>query len=147
MYTKLLVPIDGTEFCQRAVGVSIELAKRWGASIIAFVAEPELPMPAVGRPAAVVAMENELHDSRTESHAHRTLTAFEAQARNAGVAFIGCFVRSDRIDDAIAGAARQHGCDLIVMATHARGGVARWLFGSHTQRVIARCPLPVLVLH
>jgi nucleotide-binding universal stress UspA family protein len=147
MYTKLLVPVDGTDFCDRTIRASIELARVLGASITAFVAEPELPMPAVGRPAAVLEMENALHDSRTERHAQTVLTGFAARARHAGVAFTGCFARSDRIDEAIAGAAHQHGCDLIVMATHSRGAFGSLLYKSNTKRVMSRSPVPVLVLH
>jgi nucleotide-binding universal stress UspA family protein len=147
MYTHLLVPVDGTEFCERTIRASIELARTLGAAITAFVAEPEVPLPAVGRPAAVVQIENELHDWRTERHANGVLAGFEARARQAGIVFTGCFTRNDRVDVAIAGAAQQRGCDLIVMATHGRGPFGELLFGSNTKRVLARTSLPLLVLH
>ena len=51
------------------------------------------------------------------------------------------------IDDAIAEAAAESGCDLIVMATHGRGVFGELLFGSHTKAVLARCKVPLLVLH
>ncbi|MFM7012963.1 MAG: universal stress protein [Betaproteobacteria bacterium] len=31
--------------------------------------------------------------------------------------------------------------------THGRGTVGQFLFGSHTQKIVARSKLPVLVLH
>ena len=39
------------------------------------------------------------------------------------------------------------GIDLIVMSTHGRGGVRRFLVGSVTDKVIRSTVLPVLVIH
>jgi len=147
MYRNLLVPVDGTDLADKAIRGSIKLAKQLGASITAFVAEPTPPLPAVGRPASVLAMEAELHDARTAKHAQEVLTRFEAQARDAGVAFHGQHIQSQDIDDAIVRAAKAHGCDMIVMATHGRGAFGELMFGSHTKRVMARSNLPLLVLH
>ena len=36
--------------------------------------------------------------------------------------------------------------DLVVMATHGRGGVARLLMGSVTEKIIRSAPCPVLTL-
>jgi nucleotide-binding universal stress UspA family protein len=51
------------------------------------------------------------------------------------------------VEDAIASAAEEHGCDMIVMATHGRGVLGELLFGAHTKGVMARSKLPLLVLH
>jgi nucleotide-binding universal stress UspA family protein len=37
-------------------------------------------------------------------------------------------------------------CDLIVMATHGRGGLQRWLLGSVTERVLEHSSLPALIV-
>ena len=147
MYRKLLVPIDGSAFSERAVRASIELARQLGAEITGFIAEPEAPLPAVGRPAPLIALEARQHDARVGRHAVTALLGFEAQARNAGVGFSGCYTQSQRIPEAIATAAQQHGCDVIVMATHGCRPLRELFFGSHTKRVMARTKSPLLVLH
>jgi nucleotide-binding universal stress UspA family protein len=43
-------------------------------------------------------------------------------------------------------AAREHGCDLIVMSTHGRTGLARLLMGSVAEQVLRRAPCPVLTV-
>ena len=42
------------------------------------------------------------------------------------------------MDEAIAAAAAEFGCDLIVMVTHGCGVAAELLFGSHAKNVLAR---------
>ena len=37
-------------------------------------------------------------------------------------------------------------CDVIVMASHGRRGLAALLLGSETQRVLTHAPIPVLVI-
>ena len=48
MYKKLLVPVDGGDLTDRAMTQSIALARQLGASITAFVVEPDMPLPNVG---------------------------------------------------------------------------------------------------
>ncbi len=146
MYKKLLVPVDGNELSQRAVRESLALAKPLGATVIAFVGEPALQAP-VGRSAAGVVLEWRQHEERVSAHARDVLESFEQQARAAGVAYEGHYVETDHIDRAIAEAATQFGCDLIVMVTHGRGAFGELLFGSHTKAVMARTKVPLLVLH
>lgn len=43
-------------------------------------------------------------------------------------------------------AAGQHGVDMVVMATHGRSGISRWLTGSVTEHVIRESPVPVVAV-
>ncbi len=45
------------------------------------------------------------------------------------------------------GSTQENNCDLLGMATHGRGGVARWVMGSVTERVLQATNLPMLVVH
>ena len=47
--------------------------------------------------------------------------------------------------DGIIDTAKDKGCDLIVMASHGRRGLARVLLGSETTKVLTLSPVPVLV--
>ncbi|EMA01092.1 Nucleotide-binding universal stress protein, UspA family [Haloarcula vallismortis] len=42
--------------------------------------------------------------------------------------------------------ASQHGCDLIVMGTHGRGGIDRLLLGSVAERVVRSAHIPVVTV-
>ncbi len=147
MYKHLLVPVDGSELSERAALTSIGLAAKLGARITGFVAEPLPPMPNESSGMATYARTAEEHRQRTEAHAREVLANFGALAAAQGVPFHGEYRRTDAVDDAIVEAARTFEADLIVMVTHGRGAFGELLFGSHTKNVLARCKLPLLVLH
>ena len=147
MFTHLLVPVDGTELSERAAQASIELARKLGARMTAFVAEPLPPLPNMGTNPAVYARDSDAHLARTEQHAREVLDRIAVKAKEQGVECQGKFQRTDSVDAAIVAAAQEFGCDLIVMATHGRGAFGELLFGSHTKNVLAKSKLPLLVLH
>ena len=147
MYTHLLVPVDGSELSERAAQSSLELARKLGASITGFVAEPMPPMPTMAANVTAYQRDSQAHQERTEAHANEVLAKFAAKAADAGVPFNGKYQRTDAVDDAIVKAAEEFGCDLIVMVTHGRGAFGELLFGSHTKNVLSRSKLPLLVLH
>ena len=147
MFQHLLVPIDGSELSERATQASLELARKLGARITAFVVEPMPPLPSMASNPAVYARDSEEHLVRSEAHARAVLKQFGDKAAAAGVTCDGKFQRTDAVDDAIVKAATEFGCDLVVMVTHGRGAFGELLFGSHTKSVMSRCKLPLLVLH
>ncbi len=147
MFQHILVPLDGTELSQRAAQMSLELARKLGARITGFVAEPLPPLPNMGSHSATYARQSDEHLARAEAHAQEVLSRFRAQAQAEGVVFDGKYKCTDTVDDAIVAAAGEYGCDMIVMVTHGRGAFGELLFGSHTKNVLSRCKLPLLVLH
>jgi nucleotide-binding universal stress UspA family protein len=148
MVQRLLVPVDGSELSARAIEESIRLAQQLGVGITGFVAEPQL----VASLSISTLQEHRkiavsVHKTRTAEHAQGVLGRFEAQARKAGIDFDGHFTHVGDVDEAIVQAAEQHGCDMIVMATHERGVIEGLLSHSHTKGVIARSRVPVVVVH
>jgi nitronate monooxygenase len=69
MFQNLLVPLDGTELSERAAQMSLDLAKKLGAHITGFVAEPLPPLPNMGSHSASYARQSDEHLARTEAHA------------------------------------------------------------------------------
>jgi len=56
-------------------------------------------------------------------------------------------IEEDHPYEAIINAAQQRGCDLIVMASHGRSGIAAIVLGSVTTKVLTHTKIPVLVCH
>jgi nucleotide-binding universal stress UspA family protein len=66
------------------------------------------------------------------------------------VKFNGVNVRSEiltgRATEVLADYATQNGVDLIVIATHGRSGVSRWVWGSVADRILRSACVPVLMV-
>ena len=144
MYERLLVPVDGTELSERAMHASIELARKLGASITGFVSEPFVK-PSIEADTGH-AHRHRLRDSDAQDHAQGILSLFRTLAAEAGVAFDGQQTQSTQVAAAIVDAAKQYGCDTIVMASHQRNTLSELLWGSNTREVMSQTALPVLVL-
>ena len=147
MFKHLLVPVDGSDLAEHAMQAGIDLARQLGASITAFIAEPQMPAATAGHSALGYLREIQEHDDATTEHADGVLSSFKRRAEAAGVPFSGVYAKVQQIDAAIADTAQQQGCDMIVMVTHGRGLFGELLFGSRTKGVMARSKVPLLVLH
>lgn len=143
MYTHLLVPVDDSVLSSTNVGVAVELAQRLGSRITFFHAAADL-----GATRAGASLKARDPDGFAESAFGDTLAVLSQHAmmaESAGVRYDTVYQTDDRRAEAIVDAAGQHGCDLIVMASHGPRGLAGWLQGSHTERVLRQSSIPVLV--
>lgn len=146
MYKHLFVPVDGSELSHRAMDGSIELAKQLGARITGFVVEPDVPITASTSRTEPLIDRMKDNESKNEAHASALLGQFENRAKAAGVEFTAHHVTAYLVDDAIVEEAEKLSCDMIVIVTHGRSKLGKFIFGSHTKNVIVKSMLPVLVL-
>jgi len=87
------------------------------------------------------------HAERAKAHAEKILNGVAEEARQAGVACETVQIEEDHPYEAIIETAKQRGCDLIVMASHGRSGIAAIVLGSVTTKVLTHTKIPVLVCH
>jgi len=87
----------------------------------------------------------EFYDAQERIAAARVKAVTDA-AKGAGIACNAHTVEALHPWEAILDHAKSQQCDLIVMASHGRRGVAALLLGSETQRVLIHSSLPVLVV-
>lgn len=73
------------------------------------------------------------------------LGAVREIAQRIGIACDTLHVKDQLPADGIIDTAKTRGCDLIVMASHGRRGVARLLLGSQTNKVVTHSAVPVLI--
>ena len=123
----MLIATDGSELAQKAVKHGLALAKSLkGKATAVTVTEP-------GN--SVVPEEN----------AERILGLVRDAAETAGVPCDTLHVKNQCPADGIIDAAKSQGCDLIVMASHARRGLAKILLGSQANKVVTQSTIPVLI--
>ncbi|HEY9217162.1 MAG TPA: universal stress protein [Phenylobacterium sp.] len=148
MYKHILISSDGSEVGQRGVDHGLSLAKALGARVtIITVSErfPLYPDGLTGAYAMSASVMTEYAAGQTES-ANAILSAAKQAADRLGVAAETAHIRDAQPADAIVDAAKSHNCSLIAMASHGRRGLGRLVLGSVTSEVLARSPVPVLVV-
>jgi len=130
MYQRILVPTDGSEMSTRAVQTAASLAKLIGAKLQAFSVKEPFPYSAISEMQPTPPQE--FYDAQ-ERAAQARLSAAQATARQ-------------QAWEAILDHAKASGCDLVVMASHGRRGMAALLLGSAPQKVLTHSSIPVLVV-
>lgn len=145
MYTNILIPTDGSAHSAHAIRHAVELARATGAKVTGLYVSPS-PTPLVFKGILPVGyMPPEAHEKAIARSAKHFLETIEKEAISAGVSCTTLSVRGDFPAESILQTAAAHKCDLIVMASHGRSGIASLLLGSETQKVLAHAKIPVLV--
>jgi nucleotide-binding universal stress UspA family protein len=140
MYKHILIATDGSELAGKAVAAGLALAKLLGAKVTALTAiEPWLSIATSDTAAAFMA-----YQRAAEQDAARILGKVSMAAREHGVQCETVTV-TEVAAEAIIEAAKSKQCDLIVMSSHGRRGLARILLGSQATRVLTLSSVPVLI--
>ena len=144
MYSKIIVPLDGSELSEQALPYAELVAKSLSAPIELVQAyNPLLP---AGRPAAYDRHEvtEQLHRIAREQ-AEASLEPVLQRLRAAGYAASATALRGPASDVVSALAGRDPSA-LVVISTHGRGGISRWALGSIADKVLHTIPNPMLIV-
>jgi nucleotide-binding universal stress UspA family protein len=145
MFKRILVPVDGSELSMRAAHMAIALAKEQDAMVLFLHVTKPFLYPYNAEIPVYDSTSEKLYNERVRQAGHDILNTVGDAARNEGVAYESVTETNEHADEAIAIAVNAYRCDLVVMATHGRGAVARFFVGSVTTRLLPRCSVPVLV--
>lgn len=132
MFDEILVPIDGSDCASVAVGYAEDLATRYDATVhVLSVVDSR-------------ALEDAPHYDHVK--AERTDLVEEACEELDGDLALESAVRTGVPHAAILDYADEAGVDLVVMGTHGRTGVERYVLGSVTEKVLRLSDVPVLTV-
>jgi nucleotide-binding universal stress UspA family protein len=145
MFQHLLIPTDGSPFAEKAVSAGIRLARALGARVTAYHAIEEPDVQGVGDEAFIDTRAFKEFERRLRERGERFLAPVKAAAEAAGVPCEILITNPDSPAEGIVAAAREAGCDAIVIASHGRGEIASLLLGSVTHKVLAHAQVPVVV--
>jgi nucleotide-binding universal stress UspA family protein len=148
MYRHILIPTDGSKLAHNAVVHGLLLAKTVGAKVTVLTVEASFnPSDVPASRGNLMSAAFEEYAKHAREHAESILNAAADDAKGEGVQCETVQVIQDHPYKAIVAAAKDNGCDLIVMASHGRGGIAAIVLGSVTAKVLTHTSIPVLVCH
>ena len=143
--TKILIPVDFSPHAERAFGYGAALARRLGAELIlVHVVEDPFAAGAWGGAEGYVPNVGELLQELIAG-AERQIAPWKERPVAQGLT-VKTAVITGRPAQSIIEHAGSAGCDLIVMGTHGRTGLAHAVMGSVAERVVRKAPCPVLTV-
>lgn len=141
-YKSILVPVDGNPFAEHALPLALGIARRSGAEVrVAHVRR--LPRPAA-RPEPLY-----YEDSRVSAALERRQQVYlddlcRRIARSTSVPVTPMPLRGGEAAHALAAASVD--TDLVVMATHGRGRLGRFVWGSVADELMRKLSMPLLLV-
>ena len=146
MFKNILVSTDGSKLSSKAIRTAVRLAAATGAKVTGAYVIPPYVAPMYGEAAIYVpSVSPKRYKELTQREARKALAAVEIEARTAGVDYHGASLTANNPWEGIIRTAKSKGCDLIVMASHGRRGLAGLVLGSETTKVLTHSKIPVLV--
>ena len=141
----ILVPLDGSELAEQALGPAVALGSLMVADyVLVRVVDPLEPAGRDAQGFLISGLAPEgLQRLQEEAAAYLERTAEHLRARSLQV-FTRVLINSQAAE-AILQEAGTPPIDLIALETHGRGGLARLLLGSVADKVVRGTPTPVLV--
>jgi nucleotide-binding universal stress UspA family protein len=143
MFKRILVPTDGSDITSHAVDTAIQLAKVHGAQLLTLSVMEPFPYSAVSE---IQPMPPQEFIDAQQRVALKRVEDVCASAAAQGLSCKGHTVEALHAWEAIVDHAKAESVDLIVMASHGRSGLAAFLLGSETQKVLTHVDLPVLIV-
>ena len=149
MYNKIMVPLDGSELaeCVMPHVEAITTGCKITSVVFARVVNPiRLPasVPASGEFEFTEKQRKQLHEQHKQT-AENYLKGMVTSTRMEGVDF-SYQILEGKVADTLGHWAEKNDVDLIVIASHGRSGVSRWIMGSVAERVMRSACVPVLMV-
>jgi len=145
MFKHILVPTDGSKLSAKAIRAAVRLANVTGAKVTgAYVIAPFVA-PSGEAAIYLRGISLKRYKEFTGREARKALAAVEIEARASGIDYGRTTPTASNPWEGIVHAAKAKKCDLIVMASHGRRGLAGLLLGSETSKVLTHSKIPVLV--
>lgn len=143
-FKRILIPLDGSSLAERALPLAISLAQKYKSQIVLlqvlrFFALPRCPHQEILPGEALAAYRPTYQE--VESYLQTWQRILCKQGLDVYIRLQGTSP-----DQNVAAVIASQEVDLIVMATHGRGGLARWFFGSIADQVVRRSHCPVLLV-
>jgi nucleotide-binding universal stress UspA family protein len=142
MYKKILVPLDGSELSESVLNhvVTIATSCQVPEVVLARVREPLDKSVKKTLDAKIFSQLDEAYYDEAANYLEEIATTLKRK----GIA-VKVEVLSGKPAEEILKYSQRSGVDLIIMSTHGRSGVSRWVFGSVADKVIRQTEIPVLI--
>jgi nucleotide-binding universal stress UspA family protein len=142
LFSHILVPLDGSALANDALTYAAGLAKLCGADVTLLMVIPPIET-VIETPGESIAIDTQWENRRRRGETY--LAALCRQPEYQGLQ-LRPRVAMGPVAETILDYAEDHAVDLIVMTTHGRSGLSRWVWGSVADKLLRAAPVPVLLV-
>lgn len=143
-YKKIVVPLDGSGWSQRAVPHAADIARDNNAELILLhVLRP--PAHEYTDQLALAGQDSQLDQLREQMRQY--LVGVRSELRSVQLNVRCQVIEGVGVAHLICDYVNNEGVDLVVMSTHGRSGITQFLFGSVANKIIQCLKVPVLLVH
>ncbi|MFC2010900.1 universal stress protein [Chloroflexota bacterium] len=150
MYQKVLVPLDGSEVAECVLPHVDAIAQGCRAKNVTFiyVAKPlDISMWTSQEGLPWVNQEDlNRYDLEAKAVGEQYLSKILDQIKYKGVDVQPQVILGEPAADVITDYATKNGADLIIMSTHGRSGISRWVWGSVSDHILRAACIPILMV-
>ncbi len=139
-YRNIVIATDGSENSDRAVSYGIEIAKMSGATLHALYVVDTSSFSSIPMDAGWEAMYEILKKEGKKA------VSYVKEAGEAAGVEVKEILEEGHPSNEIIDFAENNSVDLIVMGTHGKSGIDRFLLGSVAEKVVRNSKIPVMVV-
>jgi len=147
LINRILLPVDGSDLSKLALLVGAELAAKLKSNITLFqMATKNRPYYGVSIGGAYSVVDYAQLDEIEEKRVQAEMIALEKELKEKGLAVTSVVTSGFDAAGAIIDTVKKVDADLVVMSTHGRSGLGRWVFGNVAEKVLRHGESPVLLI-
>jgi nucleotide-binding universal stress UspA family protein len=144
MYRRIMVPLDGSELAECVLPHIEAIAQLSKASVqLVHVIEP-IELPTRGGIALSIDDLKQI-ESHTKNDAENYLCEIVERLKLAGIKAHSKLL-TGKAADSLIDYIHKSNFDLLIMATHGRSGISRWIWGSVAEKILHSSSIPVLLV-
>ena len=139
MFSHILVPLDGSALAERALMPAASIAEAMSAKLTLLRVVPQF---------AILAADPMLYEEMNRLGEEESIAYLRSKADDLDLAIpaeVAC--ETGQPADTIIRYAESHGIDLIMMSSHGRSGLNRWVYGSVAERVLRQAPCATSIIN
>ena len=146
MYNNILVTLDGSDLAESALS-HLEIAYKGCGNPKVTVLRVIEPLPTRYGGEAATGLEEIMQQAEAEQEkdAKLYMDTISSKLSNAGIPVTTKLFKGNAAE-VIIDFIEKNGIDLLIIATHGRSGISRWVWGSVTDRVLRSICIPVTVV-
>lgn len=146
LINRILIPLDGSDLSKLALPVGEELAARLKVGTTIFQMATMI-RPYVDTGGTGIFVNYGDFEENEKKRVNAEMIALEAELKGRGLDVNQIVTSGFDAAAAIIEVGKKIGADLVVMSTHGRSGLGRWVFGNVAEKVLRYVETPLLLVH